>query len=195
MATFLALAKYLFLLISPVFAGLANRTIDDFHGDSVSGVTPLYGGSWNYGPQCPRCGAQPEKAGTFMSSWHDSTTTKKEPYRNVQFSFNGTHCYDYVRVAMKPRKTSSGTAIWVYCVVPNHISKITTLVNISFELDGEHAGYYTHKPDENSEKYSYNVTVYNNTRLSKTQHTLNMLTTRQGSQDSLLLFDWAEYTP
>lgn len=68
-------------------------------------------------------------------------------------------------------------------------------MNISFELDGEYADYYSHEPEGSGDKYRYNVTVYQNTRLSKTQHTLNMFAVRQGSHDTLLLFDWAEYTP
>lgn len=96
----LGLASLLLVAIDPASARLTNRTIDDFYGDSASGVKPLYGGSWNYGPKCPGCAAQPEKAGTFRSSWHDATTSKKEPYRNVQFSFNGTHHGNTIQTCM-----------------------------------------------------------------------------------------------
>ncbi|EPS95475.1 hypothetical protein FOMPIDRAFT_1132368 [Fomitopsis schrenkii] len=176
MFTFLACSTLLVFVVCPISAVLVNRTIDDYYGDSASGVKPHYEGSWNYGPECPGCYVQPEKARTFNSSWHDSTTSQKNPIHSVQFSFNGT-------------------AIWVYCVVPNHVSKATTFVNISFELDGKDAGHYTHEPDKGSDEYRYNVTVYTNTQLAKVQHKLKMLAGHQGSQNSLFLFDWAEYTP
>ena len=86
-----------------------------------------------------------------------------------------------------------GTAIWVYCIVPNNVPNAMTFVNISFSLDGEPAGSYTHKPDMSSDVINYNVTVYNNTHLRNSQHALSMLAV-QGASRSLVLFDWAEYT-
>lgn len=64
-----------------------NRTIDDHYGDSFTGVQPAYGGRWNYGPNCSECAIHPEPADTFMSSWHDSTTS---PTNDISVALNFT---------------------------------------------------------------------------------------------------------
>ncbi|EPS95479.1 hypothetical protein FOMPIDRAFT_1090759, partial [Fomitopsis schrenkii] len=151
-----------------------NRTIDDHYGDSFTGVQPAYGGRWNYGPNCSECAIHPEPADTFMSSWHDSTTS---PTNDISVALNFT-----------------GTAIWVYCIIPDTISTVqgvSTFVNISFELDDKPVEKYTHPPGATS--YEYNVTVYSHPKLDNTQHILKMSAV-QGENSSVFLFDWAKYT-
>ena len=89
----------------------------------------------------------------------------------------------------------SGTAIWVYAIVVNNANPSATIIytNVTFQLDGAHAGTYTHVPNSNANKYQYNVTAFSQTGLSNEHHTL-VMTAVQGSQPSLLLFDWAMYT-
>ncbi|KZT69026.1 hypothetical protein DAEQUDRAFT_765805 [Daedalea quercina L-15889] len=170
----------LFLLLvapQPAPAAVTNRTIDDEFGDSITGRPPYYGSSgWNYGPSCPGCKAQPAPEDVFMGSWHDTTSTTPSdgPAHTVSITFNGT-------------------AVWVYCIVPNNIPHTTTFVNISISLDGEVVGSYAHEADTKSEAYIYNVTVYSNTHLTNTQHVVT-LTAMQDPDASMLLFDWAEYT-
>ncbi|KZT68205.1 hypothetical protein DAEQUDRAFT_712398 [Daedalea quercina L-15889] len=167
-------ALLLLIVCRLTLAAVTNRTIDDEYGDSVTGRRPIYDGPWNYGPACPGCFVQPSPKDVFMSSWHDTTTSLQNDHQTISLLFNGT-------------------AVWVYCVVPNYVQSATTFVNISFNLDGAPVGTYMHQPDESSDVYSYNVTVYSNTDLANTQHTLVMWAV-QGSGPSLLLFDWAEYT-
>lgn len=50
-----------------------------------------------------------------------------------------------------------------------------------------------HTPDPSEEQYLYNRTVFSRTDLSNAEHTL-VMTAVQGSQPSVLLFDWAVYT-
>ncbi|KAH9922671.1 uncharacterized protein B0H18DRAFT_508385 [Fomitopsis serialis] len=151
-----------------------NRTIDDFYGDSATGAIPLYSDGWNYGPQCSGCFIQPAIGETFDQSWHDVTASPTDPApKTVTLSFNGT-------------------AIWVYGVVPNYVEYATTLVNVSFELDGKVVGLYTHAPSA-SVGYIYNVTLYSNTAIANGQHTL-VMTPQRESNSSYLAFDWAQYT-
>ncbi|KAH9842687.1 uncharacterized protein C8Q71DRAFT_733970 [Rhodofomes roseus] len=163
------------LLLIPHASSIAcNRTIDDTDGDSVTGVHPRYSSYWNDGPSCSGCSAQPEADETFHGTWHDTTSNNPmgSPAHNVSISFQGT-------------------AIWVYCVVPNYILNADTLVNIDFTLDGEFSNTYTHSPEQ-SDTYDYNVTVYSNTTLKNIKHTL-VLTAKDDSP-SIILFDWAMYT-
>ncbi|TFY53522.1 hypothetical protein EVJ58_g9404 [Rhodofomes roseus] len=155
---------------------LTNRTIDDYYGDSVTGLQPQYrsGSAWNYGPQCPGCFIQPAADETFDQSWHDVTASPNDPGpSNVTLTF-------------------TGTAVWVYGVVPNYVQYATTFVNVSFELDGKVAGLYTHVPST-STSYEYNVTLFSNTGLANTQHTL-VISPQREPDTSYMAFDWAQYT-
>lgn len=162
------------LLFLPRFlASQTIRTIDDHYGDSVTGVVPVYGNAWNYGPSCPSCRVQPNPELVFDKSWHDATAHPGDPEsHNVTLTF-------------------TGTAIWVFCPMPGYISKwVTTFVNISFALDGKVDGAYTN-PGAGSDML-YNVTVYNKTGLPNTQHTL-VITPQYDVNASYIAFDYAMY--
>ncbi|KZT06160.1 uncharacterized protein LAESUDRAFT_759685 [Laetiporus sulphureus 93-53] len=148
-----------------------NFTIDDEYGDSVSGLQPIYQPSWNYGPQCPGCAIQPEKDKTFDQTWHDTTIHPGDQPHNVTLMFNGT-------------------AIWVYCIIPNSQKHITTFVSLTLELDGDYVGAFSHQSDD---YMSYNVTVYSNTSMENREHTL-VMTLQNDVDASVALFDWAQYT-
>ncbi|KZT06162.1 uncharacterized protein LAESUDRAFT_759687 [Laetiporus sulphureus 93-53] len=151
---------------TPTFA-----TIDDENGDSVSGMRPIYQPSWNNGPQCPGCAIQPEKDKTFDQTWHDTTIHPGDPPHNVTLTFNGT-------------------AIWVYCIIPNSQEYITTFVNLTFELDGDYVGVFSQQSDD---YMLYNVSAYSNTSMENREHTLVMIV-RNDINASVALFDWAQYT-
>ncbi|KAH9922672.1 uncharacterized protein B0H18DRAFT_508440 [Fomitopsis serialis] len=173
-----SLIVVLFLILTGARAAQAgtptNRTIDDYYGDSATGVTPTYSTGWNYGPGCSVCLIQPVPGETFDQSWHDVTASPTDPApKIITLSF-------------------TGTAVWVYGVVPNYVASATTFVNVSFELDGESVGLYTHAPSQSTD-YMYNVTLYSNTALANGQHTL-VMTPQRESSPSYLAFDWAQYT-
>ena len=65
--------------------------------------------------------------------------------------------------------------------------------NATFELDGSLAGTYSHVPDPDADRFEYNVTIFSASGLNNTNHIL-VVTDAQGSQLSLLLFDYAKYT-
>lgn len=82
----------------------------------------------------------------------------------------------------------------MFCVLVNSGPPYVTInSNISFELDGASAGTFPYNPDPSGPQYLYNQTVFSKTGLSDTDHTL-VLAAVQGSDPSLLLFDWAIYT-
>lgn len=161
------------LFLPRALASQTIRTIDDYNGDSVTGVKPIFDGSWNYGPTCPGCKVQPDPQHVFDKSWHDATTWPNDTSsRTVTLTF-------------------TGTAIWVFCVVPGYMKHgVTTFANISFALDGEVDGRFTN-PGTGSEMM-YNVTVYNKTRLANTQHTL-VVTPHHEPNASYIAFDYAMY--
>ncbi|KZT11256.1 uncharacterized protein LAESUDRAFT_754921 [Laetiporus sulphureus 93-53] len=169
-------AALIFSFRKCVLGTLTNRTIDDENGDSVTGLQPIYlpSDDWHNGTSCPTCLVQPNIAETFEHSWHATTASPSDPSpRNVTLIFNGT-------------------AIWVYCVIPNYVEWATTFTNISFELDGDTVGSYSHLPSASTDM-AYNVTVYSNASMENKEHTLTM-TSRRDVNSSFLVFDWAKYT-
>ncbi|EED77922.1 predicted protein [Postia placenta Mad-698-R] len=162
------------LLFLPRFlASQTIRTIDDHYGDSVTGVVPVYGNVWNYGPTCPGCMVQPNPELVFDRSWHDATAHPGDPEpHDVTLTF-------------------TGTAIWVFCPMPGYISEwVTTFVNISFALDGKADGTYT-SPGTGPD-ILYNITVYSKMGLPNTQHTL-VITPQYDVNPSYIAFDYAMY--
>ncbi|KAH9917972.1 uncharacterized protein B0H18DRAFT_1033069 [Fomitopsis serialis] len=173
------LAITVLLLISHCsLAASTNRTIDDYYGDSVTGNKPIYTEGWQYGPTCSTCTITPSVDDLFDRSWHEATAFGNDPFpENVTISFNGT-------------------AVWVYCVVPNFLNHSTgaiTTVNVTFELDGKKDGFYIHEADGTNNSFYYNVTAYSNISLEAGEHTIVM--TPQGATGATYMgFDWAQYT-
>ncbi|CCM02805.1 uncharacterized protein FIBRA_04916 [Fibroporia radiculosa] len=166
----------IFALLKNVSSVSMNATIDDENGDSVTGAKPIYSGTnWNYGPGCPGCKAQPDIDDTFDRSWHDFTAHPTD---------TGPHTITL---------TFTGTAIWIYCVIPNYIEGVTTLTNVSINLDGKDVDLYTHMPLEDTTEMYYNVSIYTNTDLANAMHTVVLMPTYEVNA-SIILFDWAQYT-
>lgn len=90
-ASRLLLYALLRLLLSRCnLAAQINRTIDDYHGDSATGVVPVYGNEWNYGPACPACAIQLDPHYVFDQSWHEATVHPGNPEpHNVTLTFTG----------------------------------------------------------------------------------------------------------
>ncbi|KAI0673889.1 hypothetical protein C8Q78DRAFT_658566 [Trametes maxima] len=176
-----------FLLAAATSARLVNRTIDDKSGDSVSGALPVYSpdGAWADGSICSTCNIFPqgtshmgpgiavEPSKTFRSSWHDSTYHPGLGPSTITVKF-------------------TGEAVYVYNLIANNIAQTTTVTNLTFSLDDMLVGNFFHQPDENAHSLVYNVTVYANTSLSHSPHTL--VISAGGATDSLVLFDYIVYT-
>ncbi|PIL31265.1 hypothetical protein GSI_05963 [Ganoderma sinense ZZ0214-1] len=161
----------------PVSSALVNRTIDDEYGDSVTGALPVFGPDasyWHQGSTCSACHITPfiDKTQPFDGTWHDGTYNPDGPDLTISFSF-------------------TGTAVYVYNIVPNTIESTDTLENITFTLDGSHAGTYVHNPDSTT-VLLYRQVVYKSTNLDNKEHTVVMRSS--GLNASLILFDYAVYT-
>ena len=188
----------LFLQLLLVSAGLVNRTIDDTYGDIVTKVMVEYTDNWNVEPGCTGCGVQPESSQAYFGTWHDTTTNvpnKTEPH-SATLKFNGT-CHwlsSSAKCTSWQRTRHIGTAVWIYCILVNSAGpEITIFTNITFEVDGVLAGTYHHIPDSAQAQYLYNVSVFQKTDMSQQEHVL-VMSAMQGSEPSLLLFDYAVYT-
>ncbi|EPT00073.1 hypothetical protein FOMPIDRAFT_1123279 [Fomitopsis schrenkii] len=171
----------IFCLFFPslVLAELVYRFIDDEWGDPVTGLKPVYSVNWNYGPDCPVtfCFVRPDQTKTFNGTWHHTMSSAPSTAgHQVTIGF-------------------TGIAISVYGVMANPPSQNGSVLftNATFELDGEFVGTYSHFPNSNADQFEYNVTIFSVSGLSNTNHTL-VVTDAQGSELSLLLFDYAKYT-
>ncbi|KAI0370457.1 hypothetical protein BV20DRAFT_298421 [Pilatotrama ljubarskyi] len=163
---------------------LVNRTIDDQNGDSVTGTTPNFwpapgvdpNSTWIQGIDCVHCSMLPHQvidvSQTFDGTWHDSTYHPGNPDRGLTASF-------------------SGTAVYVFFIVPNFVQYTTTFTNLSFSVDGTYMNQYTHNPDSSS-TILYKVPVFTAATLANTDHTIEIRAS--GPTASILLFDYIAYT-
>jgi len=113
---------------------------------------------------------QPDIGQLFDYTWHDTTQGDGGVPSSVTLNF-------------------TGTAVYLFSVVPNTIPFATTLVNLQFTLDGNPIGTYTHVPDSSSD-ILYSVPVLSSENLNNTPHTL----VAETSSNSLFIFDFAMYT-
>ncbi|KAI0325589.1 hypothetical protein GY45DRAFT_1374616 [Cubamyces sp. BRFM 1775] len=160
-----------------------NRTIDDQKGDSVTGVPPLFLPTdlWNIGQTCTSCsiraGHPIDPGQVFDGTWHDATHYgSNDSDRSVQVSF-------------------IGHAVYVYHIVVNILVPNTyTTTDLTFYIDSEYVGDYTHDPTSNTSTPSvfYHQLVYSNDSLAQGEHTFQIIAS--GNSISLILFDYIIYT-
>ncbi|KAJ7689461.1 hypothetical protein B0H17DRAFT_1135042 [Mycena rosella] len=162
----------IFAQVRRCFATISNRTIDDTKGDAITGFLPIYAPTqqWNVGTDCSGCLVQPDPSQLFDYTWHDTTQGDGGVPSSVTLNF-------------------TGTAIYLFCVVPNTITFATTLVNLNFTLDGVPIGTFTHVPDSSSD-ILYSVPVLSSQNLKNEPHIL----VAETAGNSLFVFDVAMYT-
>lgn len=168
-----------FLCVAPcVLAGSRNITIDDQKGDLITGRLPVFlpTPNWAVSP-CNGCHAQPDPSQAFDGTWHDATSKASSP-RIVQIAFNGT-------------------ALYVFGILANTIidgdAFTSTGTNLTFELDNEPAGSFTHIPTDSTE-YQYNALFYGNDNIPNGEHQFTLTTQDVTTDNFLVLFDYAIYT-
>ena len=170
-----------------------NITIDDHYGDALTGIVPTYNnGPWWQGVNCSLCEAQPNVSLVMDGTWHDSTwyTGDGEP-NSIEMTFNGECIRFSLRLSsyFKHVSLSTGSAIYVYCILADQPWSLAG-TNMSFTLDGEVVGFFTHIPDSNAKGYEYNQLVYSNSSLSVSPSAEHQLTISSAGV-SLILFDYA----
>ncbi|TBU24185.1 hypothetical protein BD311DRAFT_672362 [Dichomitus squalens] len=178
----------LLTVIIPSFVGLSlvtatsvNITVDDTLGNATYGVWPAYlpadDVNWHAGTpteECDICKIKPSELDLNQildQTWHHGTYFQGSPIQ-VQVTF-------------------TGTAVYVFNVVPNTLPGTDTLMNISFAIDGETVGDFFHQPNSSS-VILYDQLVYSNATLPNTSHTLVM--SASGDEESLIFFDYLLYT-
>ncbi|KAJ3011900.1 hypothetical protein NUW54_g2032 [Trametes sanguinea] len=159
-------------------ATLVNNTVDDQRRDSSRGLTLTYSSdiSWNLGKTCEDCtpiSTFIDVSQVYDGTWHDATVPPafQSPVLTATFA---------------------GVAVYVYNVVANAIPAITTITSLTFRVDGQAAGAYSHSPDMSSSAVDYDVLVFSTSGLSNTVHTLEV--GADNAFNSLVLFDRIVYT-
>ncbi|KAL1951072.1 hypothetical protein VTO73DRAFT_221 [Trametes versicolor] len=165
-----------------------NHTIDDRYGDSITGVIPTYRppGDWTHGDECISCNLYPANLG--------HTSSSGAPVDPAQ-AFNGTwHYTTWLPGSLRRNITVQfvGQAVYVFNIIANVVLSATTNTTLTFSLDGEIVGHYSHLPDPSGPDLMYNVAVYSNHSLPYGDHTL--VISAEGKGPSLVLFDYVVYT-
>ena len=156
---------------------IINRTIDDTYGDEITGIVPSYsnGSVWNQGNTCMGCHVNRtivDVEEAYDQTWKDSTYHVGDLEHVISMSF-------------------TGTAVYAFTLLANKIIWTTTFTNVTFHIDGEDSGIFTHWPD-NTTNILYNVSMFSRTGLPNKAHQFEI---RMGGEtDSLLLFDYVVYT-
>ncbi|KAJ7625524.1 hypothetical protein FB45DRAFT_921658 [Roridomyces roridus] len=155
-------------------AVVTNRTIDDTYGDPITGFMPFYAPASQWNPtNCTGCFVQPDPSQLFNGTRHDTTSNDGTSSLTLQFT---------------------GTAIYLFCVVPNTIPNTSpptiTRYDLQFTLDNAVVGTYVH-PSDGSLDFQYKVPVLSVQNLTNTSH---LLLAETQSQGSFFMFDFAMYT-
>ncbi|KAH9912312.1 uncharacterized protein BXZ73DRAFT_107513 [Epithele typhae] len=173
-----ALLVVLVAVLGDCQAREVNRTIDDYYGDSVTGVVPIYKptAEWADGNTCDACyvnSSNVDISKVFKGTWHDSTWYPVNTgERSITLTFNGT-------------------AVWVYMILANQIQSTSTTTNLAFSLDEIPRGKFMHPPDKTNDVL-YQQLVFEKTGLALQTHSLEI--TGTGNEASLMLFDNVVYT-
>ncbi|KAJ6614989.1 hypothetical protein B0H10DRAFT_1802232 [Mycena sp. CBHHK59/15] len=174
----------LFIVSLPAFVGATptNQTIDDVHGDSVTGAQVQYlpqvpaseGPLWFNQTSCSKCVDVPDARSSFDNTWTSALYLADIGSMSVSVKF-------------------SGTALYVFFILPNFSadSGLASSVRCIFFIDGALVGSFAHDSDGSS-VFKYDVLAYKNATIMNGDHVLLIETT--GADPALIIFDYAVYT-
>ncbi|KAI0697161.1 hypothetical protein BC835DRAFT_1270856 [Cytidiella melzeri] len=158
-----------------------NVTVDDqlLSANTSAGFSLQYlpDDVWQQGNGCAACALHPSPSSMFQNTWHDTSTGSKLLARQIEVNF-------------------IGTAIYVFFTVPDLLNSpglVPFTTNLTFTLDGEMVGQYSHQP-EGTTDYLYNVPCYTNDSLSPGSHFLDVSVEPYNGSPSFALFDYLIYT-
>ena len=159
---------------------LVNVTVDDTFGDPNTGSIPEYSpnsaaAQWHEGSSTENCYCNIgpsilDLTRIYKQTWHDTTNYDSENPVAITVHF-------------------TGSAVYVFNILPNTLPYTATAAHISFSIDGEDVGLFIHSPNAGA-TILYNQLVYNSTGLRYGSHTLTMAV----GNGSLILFDYLVYT-
>ncbi|KAJ7036120.1 hypothetical protein C8F04DRAFT_954130 [Mycena alexandri] len=165
-----------------VAGGAVNRTIDDVRGDSATGALVQYLPQvpasskmlWFNQTSCAGCADVPDASQTFDGTWTAALYQADIGSLSVTMKF-------------------TGTAIYVFFVVPNFLadSGLASSISCEFFVDSVAVGTFDHQSN-GSGAFEYNSLVYQNVTLPDGDHVLLIET--KGADAAIIIFDYAIYT-
>ncbi|KAH8102715.1 hypothetical protein BXZ70DRAFT_1006616 [Cristinia sonorae] len=156
-------------LVAWALGRLVNLTIDDEHGDEVTGQKVIYSSDvWKQGNSCVACSARPDPSNAQDGTWHDGTYISSLEDRPLEFSF-----------------TFTGVAVYLF-----FIGDITTFTNVDIALDGQKVGSFNRPASPSG--FEYNITAFASGSIPNQSH--KIVVTSTGPDDDIILFDYAIYS-
>ncbi|EIW65018.1 uncharacterized protein TRAVEDRAFT_42416 [Trametes versicolor FP-101664 SS1] len=160
-------------------ATVLNVTIDDTYGDTLTGGSMHYSpeNAWKANLNCTGCKAQPDPLSALGGTWHESAIPQ-----------SGSAVVPTVVVEFE------GSAVYVYCIIPDSRASVDGFPNMRFVLDGVLAGSYSLKPPAGTGAYDYHTLVFASQSLASELHVLEIENGVPQSGGSILLLDYILYT-
>ncbi|EJF59405.1 hypothetical protein DICSQDRAFT_128272 [Dichomitus squalens LYAD-421 SS1] len=165
---------------------LVNVTVDDTFGDPTTGFIPQY---------------LPDEHSGTIGAWHSGNSSETDDWSTSHWTpgvLDVFEIYNQTWHDSTPQNgpaqvvvNFTGTAVYVYNVVPNTVTKTTTKTNMTFSIDGKVLDNFTHPPDETG-IILYNQLVFSITELPPSPHTL--VISAEGEGQSFICFDYLLYT-
>ncbi|KAI5117401.1 hypothetical protein M0805_004623 [Coniferiporia weirii] len=173
------------LLLSPTsLADSVNVTIDDQFGDPTNGQHIFYEPSeaWKVGQTCTDCAAKLSPVSdVYLGTWMDSTFY---PAGDASVSTSGQISTASVSFV--------GTAVYVICILTGSTPLLDGNTDMTFKIDDVTTGVFE-KQLNPSATYLFNQTVFAQTGLPNTLHTITIESGLAG-QAALVLLDSIIYT-
>ena len=174
------------LLATSVSSLLVNVTVDDTFGDPTTGAVPQY---------------LPNDPPGTLGGWHAGNASETDDWSTSHWTPGVLDLFEIHNQTWHdstPQNgpaqviiTFTGSAVYVYNVIPNQLFETTTTANMTFTIDGAILGNYTHTAGQSGD-ILYNQLVFSNTELEHSQHTL--IISSEGENHSFILFDYVIYT-
>ncbi|KAI5117400.1 hypothetical protein M0805_004622 [Coniferiporia weirii] len=174
----------LLLLSRTSLADLVNVTIDDQFGDPTNGQHIFYDPSeaWQAGQTCTSCTARPSPASdAYLGTWTDAT-----------FNPSGTVTNSVPDQIIQASVSFVGTAVYVVCILTGTSTSPDGNTDMTFKIDNVTTGVFQKQPNGDA-TYHFNQTVFAQTGLPNTLHTITIESGHAG-QKALVLLDSIIYT-
>ncbi|KAI5117398.1 hypothetical protein M0805_004620 [Coniferiporia weirii] len=178
------LSLFLLLLFRTSLADPVNVTIDDQDGDPTNGQHISYSppGAWQAGQTCTDCTAKPSPASdAYLGTWTDSTFY---PAGDTTVSTSGQ--------IIQASASFVGTAVYVVCILTGTSTSPDGNTDLTFKIDNATTSTFQRAPNGNA-TYLFNQTVFAQTGLPNTLHTITIESGHAG-QKALILLDAIIYT-